>query len=87
MQARAEKIGLAKLKSPIEGWPGTITAAGVSEGIDHQEGSMVIIDGQHRLGACSFLESKVGNKVQGRIRLRKGHTSAECAANSVSHLI
>ena len=57
-QARAEKIGAAKLKSPVEGWPGTITAANIVDGVDHKEGSMVIIDGQHRLGACAYLESK-----------------------------
>ena len=61
VQARAEKIANSKLKSAVDGWPGTITAAYLAEAdtSKDQEGSLVIIDGQHRLGACSYLESKV----------------------------
>uniref|UniRef100_A0A7S1H556 Uncharacterized protein n=1 Tax=Hemiselmis andersenii TaxID=464988 RepID=A0A7S1H556_HEMAN len=59
--ARAEKIAMSKLKSKVQGWPGTITAASIEQGdadAGADGGHMVILDGQHRLGACSFLQSK-----------------------------
>mmetsp|Transcript_21562 Transcript_21562/g.51910 ORF Transcript_21562/g.51910 Transcript_21562/m.51910 type:complete len:376 (-) Transcript_21562:287-1414(-) len=50
-QKRAEKIASTKLSSGVNGWPGTISV--VDNGIDPP----MVIDGQHRLGACALMNS------------------------------
>ena len=68
-QARAEKIADSKLKSSIKGLPGTISIVEIGPSSEGQPSSsssseepgqseLVIIDGQHRLGACSLLSAR-----------------------------
>lgn len=76
-QARASLIATAKARSPVEGWPGSITivesteaatgGSGDAGGNSGSSGSTigVLIDGQHRLGAAHVLSNR--GKLEGSL--------------------
>jgi hypothetical protein len=54
---RSAQIAQSKARSTVQGWPGTISVV-ERTAANSDKPEMLIVDGQHRLGACLWLSSK-----------------------------